>query len=116
MPDAPPRDRAESLDGFDSTNWSVVLAARKNEDQGAALNKLCRAYWRPVYVFIRRQGLPEHDAEDATQEFFAHILERSWLDHVGEERGSFRGFLYALLRNFLANRRRHAHAPCSSRA
>jgi RNA polymerase sigma factor (sigma-70 family) len=110
MADAQPNNREESLDGFGSTNWSVVLSARRNDDQGAALNRLCRAYWRPVYVFIRRQGLVEHDAEDATQEFFAHILERSWLNRVGEERGSFRGFLYALLRNFLANRRRQAHA------
>lgn len=110
MADTPTDHREESLDGFGSTNWSVVLKAQRNEDQGAALNKLCRAYWRPVYVFSRRQGLGEHDAEDATQEFFAHIVERSWLDQAGEARGSFRGFLYALLRNFLANRRRQAHA------
>ena len=105
-----PKAREDALDGFGSTDWSLVISAKKNEDQGAALNKLCQAYWRPVYVFVRRQGLPEHDAEDATQEFFGYILERTWLDHVGEERGSFRGFLYALLRNFLSNRRRQAHA------
>lgn len=110
MADAPTPARDDDLDGFGSTHWSLVLQAQRNEDQGAALNKLCRTYWRPVYVFSRRQGLGEHDAEDATQEFFAHILERAWLDRVGEERGSFRGFLYALLRNFLANRRRHAQA------
>src|SRR4051812_12911692 len=110
MPSDPPRDRPENVDGFGSTDWSLVLSAQRNEDQGASLNQLCTAYWRPVYVFVRRQGLAEHEAEDATQEFFAHILERAWLDRVGEERGSFRGFLYALLRNFLANRRRQAHA------
>ena len=110
MAGLPPKVRAENLDGFGSTDWSLVLSAQKNVDQGGALNKLCHAYWRPVYVFIRRQGLAEHDAEDATQEFFSYILERDWLDRVGEERGSFRGFLYALLRNFLSNRRRQAHA------
>ncbi len=110
MADAPTKPREETHDGFGSTDWSLVLSAKKSDDQGAALNKLCRIYWRPVYVFIRRQGLPEHDAEDATQEFFAYILERAWLDRVGEERGSFRGFLYALLRNFLSNRRRTAQA------
>jgi RNA polymerase sigma factor (sigma-70 family) len=103
-------NRDPAIDGFGSTHWSLVLTARQTDDQGAALNQLCRAYWRPVYVFARRSGLGEHDAEDATQEFFAHLLERSWLDRVGEDRGSFRGFMYALLKNFLANRRRVAHA------
>src|SRR5882672_1905760 len=106
----PPKARERTLDGFGSTDWSLVLSAKQNDDQGAALNQLCHAYWRPVYVFVRRQGLAEHDAEDATQEFFAYILDRGWLDDVGEERGSFRGFLYALLRNFLNNRRRLAQA------
>jgi RNA polymerase sigma factor (sigma-70 family) len=106
----PLKAREEAHDGFGSTDWSLVLSAQKNEDQGAALNKLCHAYWRPVYVFARRDGLAEHDAEDATQEFFTYILDRSWLDHAGEERGSFRGFLYALLRNFLSNRRRKDNA------
>src|SRR5579872_5931525 len=99
----PPGER--EIDGFGSTNWSLVISARQGGGQSAALNQLCRAYWRPVYVFSRRYGLSEHDAEDATQEFFAHILTREWLDRVGEDRGSFRGFLYAMLKHFLANRR-----------
>lgn len=97
-------------DGFGSTNWSLVLSATVEGDGGAALNQLCRRYWRPVYVFIRRSGLPPRDAEDATQEFFAYLLERSWLKNVAPEKGSFRAFIYALLRNFLANRRRTAAA------
>lgn len=96
--------------GFATTNWSLVLLAHANDDGGAALNRLCRRYWTPTYVYIRRTGLAPADAEDATQDFFAYILERSWLKQTGEERGSFRGYLLALLRHFLANRRRVAGA------
>ncbi|MBX3737961.1 MAG: sigma-70 family RNA polymerase sigma factor [Candidatus Didemnitutus sp.] len=108
MPDA--RAQESTPDGFDSTNWSLIVSAQRNTDQGAALNLLCQRYWRPIYVFARREGLAAHDAEDATQEFFAHILERAWLDRADVARGSFRGFLRTLLRHFLANRRRVAAA------
>jgi RNA polymerase sigma factor (sigma-70 family) len=97
-------------DGFGSTRWSLILSAQRNDDDGSALNQLCSRYWKPVYVFARRDGLAPQDAEDATQEFFAYLLERSWLQQADPARGSFRGFVQALLRNFLSNRRRHASA------
>jgi hypothetical protein len=97
-------------DGFGSTRWSLILSAKRNDDGGSALNRLCRSYWKPVYVFARLDGLAPEDAEDATQEFFAFLLERSWLQQADPARGSFRGFVKALLRNFLSNRRRNASA------
>lgn len=96
--------------GFASTNWSLVLSAARNEDGGEALDRLCRRYWKAIYIYARRGGLSPADAEDATQDFFVYILERSWLKQADEKRGSFRGFLFALLRNFLGNRRRHETA------
>jgi DNA-directed RNA polymerase specialized sigma24 family protein len=103
-------DPATSANGFATTSWSLVMSATRNDDGGAALDRLCRRYWKPIYVFARRDGLRPTDAEDATQEFFAHLLDRSLLKQAGEDRGSFRGFLFATFRNFLANRRRHASA------
>jgi RNA polymerase sigma factor (sigma-70 family) len=97
-------------DGFGTTTWSLVLAAGKSEDGGQALERLCRKHWRPIYVFIRRSGLAPADAEDATQEFFIVLLERGWLKQADPKRGSFRAYLLALLRNFLANRRRVSQA------
>jgi RNA polymerase sigma factor (sigma-70 family) len=93
-------------DGFDSTTWSLVLAAGNAADDGRALERLCGKHWRPIYVYARRSGLSPADAEDATQEFFIELLERDWLKKADPSRGSFRAFLLALLRNFLANRRR----------
>lgn len=99
----------EPVDGFGSTAWSVILAAAQ-EDGAAALDRLCRKYWKPVYTFARRRGLAPWDAEDATQDFFRYLLSREWLKRADPQRGSFRAYLLTLLRNFLANRRRTEHA------
>ena len=43
---------------FATTHWSVVLSAGQTDSSRAseALEKLCRAYWPPLYSYIRRQG------------------------------------------------------------
>ena len=89
---------------FHTTHWSVVVSAR-GDRSGArvALEKLCQAYWYPLYEFVRRQGLSGHDAQDLTQEFFARLLEKDWLAGVDRERGRFRSWLLAALKHFLAN-------------
>jgi RNA polymerase sigma-70 factor (ECF subfamily) len=89
---------------FSATRWSVVLAAT-GDLRGAeeALGVLCRAYWYPLYAFARRQGLAPHDAEDATQAFFAHLLSKNKLAHVDRAKGRFRTFLLASFKHFLAD-------------
>ena len=95
-------------DGFADTSWSLVLAADRNEDGGAALDRLCRRYRKVILVYCRRLGLGAHEAEDATQDFFVYLFDRKWLGEASPARGSFRGFIFSLLRNFLSNRRRTA--------
>ena len=88
-----------------TTHWSVVLAAAdaSSPDSDRALATLCSTYWYPLYAFVRRQGHAAHEAEDLTQEFFARILEKQYLDGIGPEKGRFRTFLLVCLRRFLAN-------------
>ncbi|MEO8429695.1 MAG: sigma-70 family RNA polymerase sigma factor [Verrucomicrobiota bacterium] len=57
--------------------------------------------WYPLYAFLRRKGRSPHDAQDLTQEFFAHLLERNFLENVGSQSGRFRSFLLAALQHFL---------------
>ena len=97
---------------FTNTHWSVVLAAREDDSTqaSAALEKLCRAYWYPLYAFIRRQGASAHDAQDVTQAFFAHLLKIDFLRGVAPAKGKFRSFLLASLKNFLADERDRAAA------
>jgi len=91
---------------FTPTHWSVVLAAAGHADSAHArdaLEKLCRNYWLPIYVFVRRQGHSAHDAQDLTQEFFARLLEKNYLADAQREKGRFRSFLLASVKHFLAN-------------
>jgi DNA-directed RNA polymerase specialized sigma24 family protein len=97
---------------FTTTHWSVVMAARQQGSEKAdeALEKLCRTYWYPLYVFLRRTGCTAHDAEDLTQAFFERVLERDYLHAVDRSRGKFRSFLLTTLQHFTANHRRDARA------
>jgi RNA polymerase sigma-70 factor (ECF subfamily) len=89
---------------FSTTRWSVVLASRSGSEAGVdALDTLCRTYWFPLYAFVRRNGHDPQDAQDLTQEFFARLLEKRWLDDVARERGRFRSWLLAAMKHFLAN-------------
>src|SRR5436190_3040522 len=89
---------------FTATHWSVVLSAQGSSTPAAeALEKLCRTYWHPLYVYVRRQGHSPHDAQDLTQEFFARLIEKNYLGDVDREKGRFRSFLLASLKHFLAN-------------
>jgi RNA polymerase sigma factor (sigma-70 family) len=92
-------------DIFATTHWTVVLAAgRGSTPQSAhALEELCRAYWFPLYVYVRRRGHSKADAEDLTQAFFAKLLEKNDFAGLNSERGRFRAFLLASLKHFLAN-------------
>jgi RNA polymerase sigma-70 factor (ECF subfamily) len=94
-----------SAQSFVTTHWSVVLAAKEGDpsDAAAALEKLCRTYWYPLYAFLRREGRSPHDAQDLTQAFFAHLLQRDFLENVGPQKGKFRSFLLAALKNFLCD-------------
>jgi RNA polymerase sigma-70 factor (ECF subfamily) len=62
---------------------------------------LCRTYWYPLYASVRRRGHSPEDAQDLTQAFFAHLLEKQTLALADRERGLFRTFLLTALKNFL---------------
>jgi len=95
---------------FTTTQWTRVLAAKQVGTPGAdiALEELCRAYWYPLYAFIRRQGWSPEEAQDLTQEFFARLLRNDSFRGVDRRKGKFRSFLLAALEHFLANQRRRS--------
>lgn len=95
---------------FPSTLWSLVLKAGASPGPSAALEDLCRAYWPPLYSFLRRQGHSPQDAEDLVQGFLARLLAREDLGGVGPEKGRFRTFLLAALRNFTIKQALHQKA------
>ena len=84
-----------------------MFAAGRSEAEpqvaGAALAELCRGYWAPLYGFVRSRGHTVHDAQDLTQSFFAYVLEHKVYARANRQKGRFRSFLLASLKNFLAD-------------
>jgi RNA polymerase sigma-70 factor (ECF subfamily) len=97
---------------FASTHWSLVLAARErpSPEAEAALTALCRVYWYPLYAYARRHLSCLEDAQDLTQEFFAQLLEKDYLQAADPQRGKFRSFLLTAFKHFLAKERDRASA------
>ncbi len=97
---------------FQPTQWSLVRRAGNFDSPQSreALETLCRAYWLPIYAFIRRNGRAPHDAQDLTQEFFVRLLERKTIAGANPRLGKFRTFLLGALKNFLTDAYRKASA------
>ena len=89
----------------------MVLAAGQKDSAPAqrALETLCRAYWYPIYVDVRRKGHGPDEAQDLTQEFFAQLIAKERLRLADREKGRFRTFLLAMLDYFLAREWSRAH-------
>ena len=112
QPCAEPHEGASER--FEPTRWSVVLAAGRAADPGdsaqTALAELCRTYWPPLYGFIRGRSYNVHDAQDLTQGFFCHLIERRIYTRADQTKGKFRAFLLAAAKHFLADAHDRARA------
>jgi len=99
--DSPPKQ-------FAVTRWSLVLNAQKGHDRGSeeALAELCRAYWLPLYGYLRGKGYDPHVAEDLVQGFFEEVLEQKTFSKADPERGQFRTFLLSCLHHYVARQHR----------
>ncbi len=96
---------------FPLTRWSVVVAAARGDDRTAtraALTELCQLYWFPLYAFARRQGFGPEDAEDLTQDFFAHVLEKNLFASPDPALGRLRSFLLTVFQHDLQDARKAA--------
>ncbi|MCP5520093.1 MAG: sigma-70 family RNA polymerase sigma factor [Verrucomicrobiales bacterium] len=129
MAESPAESDARPTTGpgsFLTTRWHLVLQATADStsagaEAGEALEALCRAYWQPLYTYVRRLGFTPTDAQDLTQAFFARLLERNYLQQADQRRGRFRSFLLGALRHFISDEQdrvrawkrggRHVHVP-----
>jgi RNA polymerase sigma factor (sigma-70 family) len=104
-------DRAIPQDpSFRTTQWTQVLAAAHESSGAEALAELCRAYWYPIYAYLRRRGLAPADAEDLTQEFFSRIIERRPFGELSREGGKFRSFLLKAIDRMAVDQWRKANS------
>lgn len=107
-----PMTRHSSFAHFHTTMWTMVRAAgdAAAPDRAEALEQLCRAYWYPLYAFLRRRGTDAEQAADLVQGLFAELLERDDLDGLTPEGGRFRAYLLGALKHHASNERRAANA------
>jgi len=97
------RDAGSGL--FPPTRWTLIRSARASpEARRAALESLLGTYWRPLYVYMRRQGLDAEAARDAVQELLLRLLEHGFLERLNPEKGRLRGYLLTAARNHLSHR------------
>jgi len=96
---------------FPPTRWTLVAASREGtEERRAALAALLESYWKPLYFFVRRKGMTVEAAKDAVQGFYAHLLDRDFLERLDPGRGRFRGYLRAAMDHYLVNLHESASA------
>jgi hypothetical protein len=107
-----PEPASQSNGLFPHTQWSIVLAARAGDTPAAleALDALARAYWQPLFIFVRLRGLAHDDATEAVQGFFAHLLSREFFTRIERRETRFRTFLLASFKNWLNDQHDRVHA------
>ena len=98
----------KSPSGFATTHWSLIVCAGEQDRPAAhqALSELCGRYWYPLYAFLRRSGNDHEQAQDLVQGFFLELIEHTRVAAADPERGRFRTFLLASLKNYQANEHR----------
>jgi RNA polymerase sigma factor (sigma-70 family) len=93
-------------DRFPPTSWSVIDAAHSIDaaERARAMDRLCEAYWKPVYKYVRfRWNRPVDDAQDLTQGFFAELIERSLLVKYDPAKSRLRTYLRVCVDSFVMN-------------
>lgn len=90
---------------FGRTRWSMVAAVRDSASPQArrSLTELCRRYWVPAYVYLRRSGESPAAAASLAQEFLSSLVTQLRSDELCVTAG-FRAYMQARLESFVAAR------------
>lgn len=90
---------------FPTTHWSVLAKATLHgeADARAALESLCQRYWGPVHSFVMFHGFSNAEAQDLTQEFMLHVIQKSIFTRADRLQGRFRSFLLGALTRFMSD-------------
>jgi RNA polymerase sigma-70 factor (ECF subfamily) len=83
------------------TRPSLLLRLGDPEDR-LAWQQFVELYGSLVYGFARQRDLQDADAADLTQEVLLAIAQTAGRWHYDPQRGSFRGWLYGITRNKIA--------------
>lgn len=94
---------------FKTTRWTLVEGLCSDDEAARAdcCDRLVRAYWPPVYTWLRSRGKSPDAAGEETQAFFCEVvLTRGLFERADPERGRLRTLLLTSLKRFLIDRHR----------
>jgi DNA-directed RNA polymerase specialized sigma24 family protein len=94
---------AENSGLFPATMWSMIQVGKDEREVLIGLERLARAYWQPLYVFVRKRGASHDVASDEVQGFFEHLISKDMLKNVQRGEVRFRSFLLRCFTNWLVN-------------
>lgn len=95
------------------TRWSVVgraAGAISSPARELAREEICRGYWYPMYVYLRRKGHAAEVSEEYVQGFFLELFDKNVLAAADPERGKFRTFLLTALVRYVGHCQRESAA------
>lgn len=90
---------------FPQTRWTLVHLLNSPDSRTAdiALEQLCRAYHRPLYVYARGLGLSRPDAEDLVQSLFARLLAQESFKTLQQQKGRMRSWIVRVFLNEMSH-------------
>ncbi|MFN0127794.1 MAG: hypothetical protein ACKV19_14030 [Verrucomicrobiales bacterium] len=100
------RSRNWLLRTLKKSHWSLVqrMRGRNHPERLRHADEFCRAYWYPLYFFLRSSGHGEADSQDHVQSFLARLVEDDLLASADPARGRLRNFIMTLLARHVASR------------
>lgn len=90
------------MDPSPATKASLLLRIRDHSDRDA-WGRFVDIYGPMIYGFVRRKGLQDADAVDLMQEVLRSVAGAISRFHYRPAVGSFRGWLFTIVRNRLSN-------------
>jgi len=103
-------DKYTSIGGakrtFGATHWTAIEAIGSNDDERSRLmvSDFLKAYWKPVYCYLRHKGRGNAEAKDLTQGFFHEVvLDRELIQRADRTKGRFRTLLLRALDRYLVS-------------
>jgi RNA polymerase sigma-70 factor (ECF subfamily) len=103
-------DRYTSIGGakrtFGATCWTAIESIASKDDAGsrALVGDFLKAYWKPVYCYLRHKGHNSEQAKDLTQGFFHEVvLGRGLIQRADRTKGRFRTLLLRALDRYLVS-------------
>lgn len=94
-----------------TTRPSLLLRLRDARDQ-QAWGQFVDLYAPLVYGYLRKQGLQDADAADLTQAVLEKVAGAAGRWQYDPQRGTFRGWLFTIVRNKLRNFLASRHGLC----